>query len=131
VEVFVDTSAIFAVLEASDTAHAKARRAWTGLLDAGVSLITTNYIVVEACALLQSRIGLDALCAFVEEILPIFTVHWITPEQHASALQVVLSANRRKLSLVDSTSFIAMRERGIRRAFAFDEHFREQGFTLH
>jgi len=44
--------------------------------------------------------------------------------------QAVLSANRKKLSLVDCVSFQVMRETGIRTAFCFDEHFREQGFDV-
>lgn len=39
-----------------------------------------------------------------------------------------LTANRRQLSLVDCVSFTVMRERGIKTAFVFDDHFEEQGF---
>jgi predicted nucleic acid-binding protein len=34
------------------------------------------------------------------------------------------------LSLVDCASFEVMRLHGIRKAFAFDKHFREQGYEL-
>ena len=34
------------------------------------------------------------------------------------------------LSFTDCISFVTMRARGARRAFAFDRHFREAGFVL-
>jgi predicted nucleic acid-binding protein len=40
----------------------------------------------------------------------------------------VLSAGRKKLSLVDCVSFGVMRAAGLRKAFAFDRQFVEQGF---
>lgn len=42
----------------------------------------------------------------------------------------MLVAGRRDLSLVDCSSFVTMRRLGIKKAFALDEHFREQGFEL-
>ncbi|RME55690.1 MAG: VapC toxin family PIN domain ribonuclease, partial [Caldilineae bacterium] len=44
--------------------------------------------------------------------------------------RMVVGANRRGLSLVDCTSFVVMQQLGIDTAFAFDNHFKEQGFTL-
>ncbi len=41
----------------------------------------------------------------------------------------MLSQSRRRLSLVDCSSFEVMHRRGIDRCFAFDRHFRQQGFT--
>jgi len=42
----------------------------------------------------------------------------------------LLAADRRKLSLVDCGSFHVMRTRVVRTSFAFDPHFREQGFDV-
>ena len=128
--VFVDTSAFYAVLDGDDDRHARARRIWAVLLDSGTMLVTTNYIAVETCALLQNRLGVDAVRTFSEDVLAAVEVRWITPEQHASAMSSVVAANRKKLSLVDCASFLAMRGGGLRRAFAFDRHFTEQGFSL-
>jgi len=41
-----------------------------------------------------------------------------------------LAAARRQLSLVDCASFVVMRAHGLTRAFGFDAHFAEQGFTV-
>jgi predicted nucleic acid-binding protein len=42
----------------------------------------------------------------------------------------VLAAARKKRSLVDCVSFQIMRQHGVRSAFCFDSHFREQGFDV-
>ena len=54
------------------------RETWTSLLDGEAWLMSTNYVVIESCALLQTRIGLDAVRAFVEDMLPVIQVQWLT-----------------------------------------------------
>jgi uncharacterized protein len=130
VSVFVDTSAFFAVLDAGDANHDAARAAWDRLLAGREDLHTTNYVIVESSALLQSRLGLEALREFAADVLPIVDVHVVDEGQHRSAFHALLVASRRRLSLVDCASFECMRRAGLDRAFCFDPHFTEQGFTV-
>jgi len=125
--VFVDTSAFYAVLDRDDANHAKARETWLRLLKQD-RLMTSNYVLVETAALLQHRLGLGALRAFTSDILPLLQVDWVNEQRHRAALEAVLAAGRKKLSLVDCVSFQTMRECGVRSSFCFDAHFREQGF---
>jgi predicted nucleic acid-binding protein len=78
--------------------------------------------------LLQRRIGLDAVRTFREEVLPLLVTRWVTERQHERGLAALLAANRRKLSIVDCVSFEIMRDHRIQTAFAFDQHFEEEGF---
>lgn len=126
--VFVDTSALYAVLDADDRRHAQAREAWADLLTGQTPLVCTNYVLVETFALTQSRLGMDAVRTLQEDIVPVLQVTWIDEARHERAVSAVLTADRRQLSLVDCASFNAMRELGIKTAFAFDDHFAEQGF---
>lgn len=128
--VFVDTSAIYAVLYEPDNNHAAAVDVFARLIDGGEGLVTTNYVVVETIALLQRRLGIVAARAFVEDMLPLMDVVWVSEREHHAATAAMLAANRRDLSLVDCSSFEAMREHGIRTAFCFNAHFREQGFNI-
>jgi predicted nucleic acid-binding protein len=128
--VFIDTSAFYAVVDRSDQNHARARAVWTEINQAGAVLLTTNYVVLEISVLLQSRLGLPALRAFQEDVIPVLQIVWITEPRHKAGLEAVLAASRRKLSIVDCVSFQTMREYAIRRAFCFDLHFREQGFEI-
>jgi predicted nucleic acid-binding protein len=127
---FVDTSALYALLDRDDLNHGCAKEKWIKLLDGGEPLFTTNYVVVELFALCQRRIGFDAVRALQEDVLPVIEVQWIGEEDHKLAVTALLATGRRKLSLVDCASFSAMRKVSSRAAFAFDEHFVEQGLTL-
>jgi uncharacterized protein len=116
--------------ERSDDAnHSAARTAWIEWLREGATLVTNNYVLVKTTALLQHRIGVSAVRAFHEDVMPLLQVDWITPERHRAGVDAVLAAARKKLSLVDCVSFQTMRNRGVRTAFCFDAHFREQGFS--
>jgi len=126
--VFLDTSALLAVLDADDQFHPRARRAWADLINRAEDLVCTNYILVETFALAQHRLGLEAVRSLVEDILPLLRVHWIGEAEHGAGVAALLTAGRRQLSLVDCTSFIVMRQLRLRTAFAFDSDFATQGF---
>ena len=128
--VFVDTSALFAVLDSRDEFHARALEAWRRLLEKEDDLLTTNYVLVEAFALAQGRLGKAAARALAEDVAPALRVRWIDAGIHGKAVAAMLAAGRRGLSLVDCASFAAMQESGVRRAFAYDRRFKERGFEL-
>jgi len=126
--VFVDTSAFLALLDADDEHHVMVKKGWAGLLQSDVPLVTSNYVLVETFALVQNRLGMEAVRVFQEDIVPLFDIRWLDAVTHAVATGVLLSAGRKKLSLVDCSSFEVMRRGGIRRVLTLDRHFREQGF---
>ncbi|CEP67773.1 VapC family [Moorella glycerini] len=126
--VYLDTSAFLAILDADDENHAAAKKIWENLLTSGVPMICSSYVLVETYALVQRRLGMEALRVFHEDILPLLQVEWIDAELHQLGANAVLTANRRNLSLVDAVSFAVMRKLGIKKAFAFDRHFLKQGF---
>ena len=127
---FVDTSAIYAVLDRDDHEHNLAKQIWGLLLNSEETLLTSNYVLVECCALAQHRLGLDAVRVIEEDMRPVMKVQWVDEQVHRIAITALLAARRRKLSLVDCSSFEVMRQRQVRRAFAFDKHFVEEGFFL-
>jgi predicted nucleic acid-binding protein len=130
VSVFIDTSALLALLDADDPAHERARNAWNQLADEEASLVSTNYVVVETVSVAQHRLGMDAVRALVDDILPVIEVRIVDAIAHNAAVAALLAANRRQLSLVDCVSFEVMRQGELQRALAFDKHFKERGFTL-
>jgi uncharacterized protein len=127
---FVDTSGFYALLDRDDRNHQRAKKKWIEIIDLSSVLVTSNYILVETFALLQSRLGLEAIRGFQESVLPIVKVEFVIPEIHRAATAALLSAGIRKLSLVDCISFEVMRDLGIQTAFTFDAHFKEQGFEV-
>jgi predicted nucleic acid-binding protein len=126
--VFVDTSALFAVLDAADQNHPRANAIWQALVTDDSVLVTTSYVLVETFSLLQHRLGLAAVRAFQDNVVPLLKVEWVGAESHQRSVAALLVAGRRQLSLVDCASFDAMRSAGLAAAFTFDRHFAEQGF---
>ena len=127
---FVDTSALLALLDADQPRHAEAVTAWSSLAAADTPLVTSNYVLLETITVAQRRMGLDAVRAFVRDVLPAIETVFVDDEIQQAALGALLAAGRRQLSLVDCASFEIMRRRRIDRAFAYDAHFDEQGFEL-
>jgi uncharacterized protein len=128
--VFLDTSALLAVLDADDANHQAAKRSWESIITAGDTLVSHNYILVEASALVLHRLGLEALRVLEGDMVPVLRVLWVTRDIQAAAAAAHLAARRRSLTLVDCASFEIMRRTGIRTAFAFDRHFSEYGYEL-
>lgn len=128
--VFVDTSGLLAVLDAGDTQHPPARAAWEGLLTSDEPLVTTSYVLVETFALVQSRLGMEAVRVLVDDVTPVLHVHWVGENEHRLGVTALVAAGRRQLSLVDCVSFTTMRELRLETAFAFDRDFVDQGFRV-
>lgn len=129
-EVFVDTSALLALLVSDDRRHADARRAFEQLERGLTALCSSSYVLVESYALLQRRLGLEAVRMMREHLAPLLQIVWVDQDVHDAALDHVLGEQRRQVSLVDAVSFQIMTRRDISRAFAYDQHFVEAGFQL-
>jgi predicted nucleic acid-binding protein len=128
--IFVDTSALLALVNMNDEFHKQAKQQWKFLIENKATLLTNNYVILESIFLIQRRFGMDWIHELQAEVLSLIEVTWIDEDQHQGALTTFLKANRRQLSLVDCSSFESMRHLGIKSALAFDDHFREQGFDV-
>jgi uncharacterized protein len=128
--IFLDTSALLAVLNANDRFHLPARDEWRKVLSSDTDLFTSNYIVLETSILLQHCHGIEAVRLFFGDIMPVVNVLWVDEVIHTQATSALLVANRRDLSLGDCTSFEILRKNGLDTVFTFDPHFQEQGFNV-
>jgi predicted nucleic acid-binding protein len=125
--IFADTSALYALLDADDAAHGRAR----AFFEADpLPLVTHNYVVVETASLVQRRLGPALVRALLEDLMPAVDMRWVDEDLHRAALSAFLAAVRRRTSLVDWVSFEIMRREGIDRAFTFDRDFAAQGFAI-
>ncbi len=126
--IFIDTSAILAILDADDQNYQKAKKKWEELISKEYTLVCSNYVLIETFALIQNRLGMKAVRSFQEDVVPMLTIEWVDEIIHQDGITSVLAANRRELSLVDCVNFHFMRQLGIKAVFAFDKHFKERGF---
>lgn len=129
-KLFVDTSAILAILNSDDQFHDQAKIEWIRIIDSGDILFSSNYIIIETISLLQRRFGTVAVRLFCDGFQPLLNLVWVDEKIHESALNVVKTINHRNLSFVDCTSFEIMRRMGIENVFSFDSHFTDQGFSI-
>lgn len=127
--IFVDTSAIYAWADAADANHRIAVRRLQAILDSGEELLTHNYVLVESMGLLQARLGLAAATKQASDSVA-FTIEWVDDDLHAAGVQELQRLGKPGVSLVDHVSFLVMRRRNVKTAFAFDADFASAGFQL-
>ena len=127
---FIDTSGILAALDKTDENHSKARTILENLIKEDYSMVCSSYVLLELVALIQNRLGVEAVQTFHNDLYPLLKIEWIDENLHNSGLMAVLAMGRKKLSLVDCISFEVMRKYSLKNVFSFDKHFKEQGFTL-
>jgi predicted nucleic acid-binding protein len=127
--VFVDTSAWYALASSSDQDHRAANAIYAELVDTDESLVTSSYTIAETMGLMQRRLGWKPLELFSAAVRTI-DVAWIDDALHREAEAILFARRRRGLTIVDAASFAVMTSRGIDRAFAFDDDFDREGFSV-
>lgn len=126
--VFVDTSALYALLDEDDVNHRAATTRIAALR--GAELVTHAYVLVETLALVSRRLGRLAVTRLLDGLLVVVSVEPVDPAVHAAALADYRQSQSAAISFVDRTSFAFMRASGVGDAFAFDDDFRAAGFDL-
>ncbi len=129
--VFVDTSAIFALLVADDRRHADAVRAWdASVAESGCRIVTSNYVVAESYDLTRRRLGIDALRVADTFVRTYLEIVFVARQQHERARTLLISRATQDLSLVDCASVVIARDEEVDAVFAYDRHFEDERFTL-
>jgi uncharacterized protein len=130
VRVFIDTSAIIAFMNKDDEFYKDSYDIFSKLLQERAKIISSNYILLETMVILKNRTGIEAVKIFKNDILPVIKTCWVDEDVHNFCVNTQIAADRKKLSLVDYTSFEIMRRLNIRQAFTFDSHFKDMGFEI-
>ncbi len=128
--VFVDTSGLYALLVRTEERHDDVVSALRKVLEEGRVLHTTSYVIVETVALLQHRLGLAPVRDFVEHLLPLLSIEWVTEALHRKGIEHLFREDRRRLSLVDCVSLEYIRSEGMRDVLSLDSHFTQAGCRL-
>lgn len=126
--VFVDTSALLALLDRADPRHAQARETFTGFADA--ELVSHGYVVAETLAVARRRLGVDATIAVIDDLLPAIDVLPVAPTEHASAVARYRASLPSGTSFVDQVSFGVIEREGIGAAFVLDSDFAVTGVEM-
>ncbi len=126
--VLVDTSAVFALVDSSDHWHAAAKAGLDRLKKTRSEPLLTNFIVAECHALLLARLGAPLARKWL--IGNVWPVQRVTIDDEAVAMSIISQYTDKTFSYADATSFAVMERLGVRKAFAFDPHFRQYGFQV-
>jgi hypothetical protein len=120
-----DSSAILARLDADDADHARAVAVARQIASEGRPSFITNYIEVEAHALLVHKLGRTIAREWLlTGRLPVVRA---LPVEEERAREIVTRHTDKDWTLCDAISFAVLEGRHIASAFMFDHHFRPYG----
>ena len=86
-------SALLPILNQDDADFPEAQCIWERLAKEQASLVTNSYVLVESLALIQNRLGMEAVHDFQESFVPLFQVVWVTEALHQMGTAALLAAN--------------------------------------
>ncbi len=124
-----DTSAIYALVSTVDDFHQVASTTYTHLVDERVELFITSYILLEAYALIQRRLGFATLATFVSGMQESMNVVWIDSDMHQETWNAIASRDGRGLSFVDWSTIVVARRLDAE-IFTFDSDFLREGIRV-
>lgn len=116
--VFVDTSALLALLDRADPRHAAVRDAFAGLRDA--ELLTHGYVIAESIAVARRRFGVDGAIALIDDLLPVIELVSVEPDLHQRVQHSYRRALPSGVSFVDRMSFAVIERDSVDAALATD-----------
>jgi uncharacterized protein len=130
--VFIDTSALIAFASSDDALHAKAVEDMRSLLADGESFVTSDMVFVEFLNFASARAIRSTAASLVRDLLlsPALNVVEVSHADFLAALDLYESRSDKQWSLVDCSSILICKDRGIRRVLTHDRHFRQAGFEI-
>lgn len=130
--VFLDTSALLALINSDDALHRDALAVQDDLNSSGVKLVTTEWVLAELLNHTAPRnrraTGIAAVLSLLNS--PRTTIQPATSKDWHDAFALYCRRADKGWSLVDCSSILTCKALGIRRVFTHDHHFRQAGFQI-
>jgi len=135
VKVFVDTGPLRALVVPKDQERKRTLEIIESLGKQKAQMFTSDYILDEVFTGLLNDIrgGHLRIKEFNRLILrqKLLQIEWIDRQRWLKTKRLFLKVSKDKTwSFTDCTSYVVMRELKIKKAFSFDEHFKQMGFDL-
>jgi len=125
--IFADTGGFVALLREKDRHHGAAR----AFMVERPLLVTTDYVVDETVTLLLTRVGRPAAERFLDSVVKsrLVRLEMVGGDGFQKGVALFRHHPDKAWSFTDCTSFAVMERLHLTRAFAFDSHFEQCGFT--
>ena len=129
---FVDTDGWVACADSADQAHLRCCAARDAALEAGHTMVTTDFVVDETLTLIRFRLGLAAAENWWQQVDRSPRLRWerVDSDRFEKARHLFFQYRDKDFSFTDCTSFAVMRELRLTRALTTDRHFRQMGFQV-
>lgn len=132
--IFVDTGVFFALKNIHDEYHDQAVEYKNKLLLKGgqIKLVTTKPVLYESLNLAKKKLGTKYSIELGEMFYQtkFIEIYNIDEEVEKAGWEIFKKYKDQDYSFTDCTSFAFMKEKGIKKAFAFDDHFKQFGFEM-
>lgn len=130
--VFVDTGGWMACADLADPAHSACAAARDSTLQAGRTLMTTDFVVDETLTLIRFRLGIVAANAWWQQINGSARLRWerVESDRFERARDLFFQYRDKDLSFTDCTSIAVMREFRLTTVMTTDRHFHQVGFDV-
>jgi uncharacterized protein len=130
--VFVDTAGWANLFVATEPYQEQAKKWFQKSRQQSQELVTTNYVVIELVALLNSplRVPRTELFKYVDAVrtAPYVRLVHIDAAMDEAVWNLLKSREDKAWSFVDGSSFVVMQQLGIQEALTTDHHFEQAGF---
>lgn len=127
---FLDSGYLVAYENADDQNHLSARGHWASLTSAP-ALVTTSYVLDEVLTFLNVRRQHQRAVRIGERLMEGSFAELVHVDEDLLRRGLDLFRRRpdKRYSVTDCISFVVMRDRQIDTAYAFDDHFGQEGFV--
>ncbi len=132
--IFVDTGVFFALKSIRDEFHDQAVEYKNKLLFKGsrIKLVTIKPVLYESLNLAKKKLGAKYSIELGEMFYQtkFIEIYNIDEEIEKAGWEIFRKYKDQEYSFTDCTSFAFMHKNNIKKAFAFDEHFKQFGFEM-
>jgi len=128
--IFIDTSALIAIMNKKDQYHARAIDIFTATAKGKNSIIITSHVFAETITRIERKVSVKQAILAGKMLLNNNGIKIIIPQEDIidSAWNIFQKYQDQEFSFVECISFAVMKEMRITKAFAFDKHFKIVGF---
>lgn len=129
--IFIDTSALIALIDNSDSLHRQAGIAMSQIGKSRSRMVTTEFILMEVANALSRQPFRKCAIDYLNGLRHLKTINIFpaSTELLHSGWLLYCDRSDKEWSLTDCISFEVMMAEGITKAFTSDHHFEQAGFT--